>query len=274
MKRLILAVSVLLFATSIYGYRLNRVAESGARWKQFPVSMTLNPYESNLTPDVTQEAIAKAMDSWNTGLGLEVLEIGAIDRGLSSSEGMDPDAVNAIVFSKNFTADTGFDVSTTVAVGGQYGDGSSMSSAFVVFNAQKVGWYTDEAKCAIGYSYCDDLETIALHEFGHVLGLGHSEVNDAVMNSNRTIKIKRELHKDDIEGGNYVSQYGAAGGSAGYNYDDEGTTGGSGGAGGCGTISTGSGSSGGGMGGTLAVMLLPLLALGVLRNRIALQTNR
>lgn len=273
MKKVILAVAVLLFASSMYGYRLNRVAESGSRWQQLPVSMTLNPADSGMGSEETQRAITGAMDSWNKGVGASILDVGSINTGLKASQGMDPDAVNAIVFSKSFLADTGFDADVTVAVGGQYGDGSAMSSAFIVFNAQKVGWGTD-GTCK-GYSYCDDLETISLHELGHVLGLGHSEVAEAAMSAKRGSKINRELMQDDIDGAKFLTQYSVAGGSASYSGDSDQSSGGGGGSGGCGTISTGSGNgNGNGMGGTIAMMLLPLLALGVLRNRVALRTNR
>jgi len=276
-NKVILTTTILLFASSIYGYRLNRVAEAGARWQELPVSMTLNPTNSGLTEAETQRAINNAMTSWGTGVGQDVLEIGAIDKNIPSASGMDPDAVNAMVFSKNFMADTGFDADTTVAVGGQYGDGSLMSSAFVVFNAQKVGWGTNSTKCGTGYSYCDDLETISLHELGHVLGLGHSEVAGAVMSASRSSKVNTTLKQDDIDGAKFLTQYSvAAGGSATSENDQNANRTRS--SGGCGTITTGSGNNGGSgdnsSGGTIAMMLLPLLALGILRNRIALQANR
>ncbi len=274
MKKFILVAVLSFFASTVHSYRLNSVAESGARWSSYPVTMTLNPYNSGISAAETQRAIDNAMASWNGGIDVDIFQIGSIDRSLSSSEGMNPDAVNAMVFSTNFTADTGFDVDTTVAVGGQYGDGSVMSSGFIIFNAQKVGWGTDSERCPAKYSYCDDIETIALHELGHVLGLGHSEQKNAVMSASRTYKVTRTLAQDDIDGGKYLVIYsGAAGGSAGYNSEDS-SSGGSGG--GCGTITgnnSGNGSSSG-TGASLAMMLLPLLALGVLRNRIALQFNR
>ncbi|MEU7581083.1 matrixin family metalloprotease [Streptomyces sp. NPDC041068] len=54
-----------------------------------------------------------------------------------------------------------------------------------------------------------DVETVALHELGHILGLGHSSVSGAVMQP--TIApgaVKRSLTDDDITGvtGNYPTQ--------------------------------------------------------------------
>lgn len=45
-----------------------------------------------------------------------------------------------------------------------------------------------------------DVETVALHEIGHLLGLGHSSIKEAIMFPTISAGVTKDLHQDDIEG--------------------------------------------------------------------------
>ncbi len=66
----------------------------------------------------------------------------------------------------------------------------------VVFNAVNQRWSTaDEAGQRVA-----DVETITLHELGHVLGLDHTDVDGAVMVPSVQDRIRRVPHDDDLAG--------------------------------------------------------------------------
>ena len=267
-KSLILAIALTL-TSNVYAYTLNGVAETGARWKSFPINMKLNPTNAGISDAEVQRVITSAMNKWNTGTGKDILDISAVDYSVTAATGMDKDGVNSITFSANFREDSnGFDPDVTVAVGGQYGDGDTMTDAFIVFNSESVAWATDKETSPNRLIYHDDLETIALHELGHVIGLGHTTVAGAAMNPSRTTKTLRTLSTDDTDGASYLIGSGATGaGNGGSESASASKTAG------CGSISNSS-TNNSNIGGLTAMMLLPLAVLVFARRKASVTANK
>lgn len=196
---------IFLLITTIYSFALNSVAERGYRWKNFPIEMQINSDNADLPHSEVYNIISLAMKSWNTASNMTLLSAQLEKSSMSSANTMDLNGKSSISFSKDFFSDShGFDPDIVVAVGGQYGQSGVMSDGFVVFNSESVVWETDNYR-KTSSEYIDDLQTIAVHELGHVLGLGHSESRDAVMNAHRITRIRRILSQDDIDGITYLT---------------------------------------------------------------------
>jgi hypothetical protein len=257
MNYLVLVLLSIFTGINLSAYRLNNVAQHDHRWQQFPVAMKLNPDKSGLSDSEVERVIEKAMNTWNSGAGKTILTV-ETDKSIQASEVLDSDDINAIGFSNNFAVDTngGFDPDVVVAIGGQYGQDGRMMDGFVLFNSQMVGWNTDKENSSSFHLYTDDLETVVLHELGHVLGLGHSELNDAVMSTQRLTNIRRELTQDDIDGAIYLTSLSGGGAYSKNSYRTAG----------CGHISQSKPGNGNLI--MLLIMLIPVVGLLIYRLRL------
>jgi hypothetical protein len=146
-------------------------------------------------------AISSAFDTWASVCGLTVL--GPIMD--SGAPGGAPAGTGAGVADIRIAVIGGFSSSTVLAhayspgTEDLYGPGGTIMGD-LHFNITKT-WVDDPLDPDDGALY--DLETVALHEIGHSLGLLHSDVPGSVMSASYD-GGKRELTADDIAGITYI----------------------------------------------------------------------
>jgi len=132
-----------------------------------------------------KSAVLRACDTWmNAGAGLTITEV---------------DAGDDIRVECRPSADPDFSMVGAVVAHADYPPGASIITGFPSpplpchFDATETTWSLDPDDTQ------HDIETIALHEIGHCLGLRHQWNRNAVMYGTVTKgRIVRELHADDL----------------------------------------------------------------------------
>ncbi|KAL0424310.1 UNVERIFIED_CONTAM: Metalloendoproteinase 2-MMP [Sesamum radiatum] len=79
------------------------------------------------------------------------------------------------------------------------GPGGALAHAFAPTNG-RFHYDSDETWSVAPATNAFHLETVALHEIGHLLGLGHSSVEGAIMYARIQRGATKNLHADDIQG--------------------------------------------------------------------------
>ena len=165
------------------GYVLN-----GQKWASSSVPFYVNPSNNDVTPDAAIAALDKAATTWAAQSGASVRLFLA---GTTSGSTLQNNGKNEVFF-RNESA------GTTGASTYYYYSGGTITDADIKFYDGGIKFYTGTTGCTGGFY----IEDIATHEFGHVLGLGHSPISTATMypSINGCTTWARTLDADDIAG--------------------------------------------------------------------------
>ncbi len=184
MKKLIVFCFTLIAWQNAMAYRLTTDFENGFYWSSFPVNfivMDTDPNRLQLITALANNAVQEWEDAITEGLW-----------NISSQQGSPVSNRNIIRWSTKFGKETGLAESSTLAVAVRYTKGPYVARAEIIINGNHPLNGIQE-----------HLNTVLVHELGHILGLDHSENGDAVMAAQLQQRYQG-LHWDDQNGMDYT----------------------------------------------------------------------
>jgi len=153
---------------------------------------------SPLEPEAVREAINGAAMVWELQSSddeTQKITIFNFDGETKKKGASYTDNVHSISFKDNWNQDPELLAVTYI----WYNSDGELMHFDIEINSDNHSWTTSEAEAGAGVH---DLQNALTHEFGHALGLEHSEVLEATMapNAEPGERSKRELHSDDHAG--------------------------------------------------------------------------
>ena len=164
-----------------FSYSFSQDIQQGFYWASFPfrfkkfvADATYGPMLSSLTDQAANEW------EWQTGLDLWNVDTDYIE-GTNYSG-------NFIRWSFDFENETGFDGQSTLAVTTRWSQGTNIVRTTIILNGNNESLFNN---------IDNSLYATILHELGHTIGLGHSDM-PAVMQA--SLGFYRTLQQDDVVG--------------------------------------------------------------------------
>lgn len=161
-------------------------------WKaELPVKMMVH----TSVPTEAYASIERAVKRWNHDFGKEIIRIDAWGVGGSSEPVQD--GYNLIYWMDNWESNRGNEQARTTI----YWHGNQIFEADLRLNSKMYDFFTDSNGPISGV----DLESLVLHEIGHVLGLAHNDKIGSVMNvslssgQSRRVPNQHDLHSLSCE---------------------------------------------------------------------------
>ncbi len=165
------------------GFATNSLGQQLSWAEEFPIKI----YVDQNVPDQYIESIKNAMHTWNAELGFAAFQfkdvLPASDQPLANGKSV----IHWLVLSSADRSE-GRQAVTLVAW-----NGAGIDKADMLINARDFKYSTDPKEGEI------DIESLVLHELGHILGLAHSSASGSAMNEHLPYGIlRRSLAPEDI----------------------------------------------------------------------------
>jgi len=162
-------------------------SSGNARWPQAQTPYVVNAANLDLSPALADAAVRAGAAVWQQQSGA----FNFVYSGSSPLGAVDNDLIN-LVFFRN--AASGNAIATTY----WWSSGGRILEADIVFWDGSFQFFSGSSGCDGGFY----IEDIAAHEFGHALGLGHSQSSAATMfpSASYCDTALRNLDQDDIAG--------------------------------------------------------------------------